>query len=73
MKYYRHTITVEVLSNSDSDFAYDCLSDIDYHVTDGDCSGKVVSEKVDELTADEMAEALKRQGSDPSFLVLEEE
>ena len=72
MKYYRHTITIEVLSNDLSGFEYESLADIDDQITEGACSGRVVVSKVDELTADEMAAALEKQGSDPSLLLEEE-
>ena len=40
--------------------------------TGGGCSGKIATTKIDELSADEMAEALEKQGTDPSFLLEEE-
>lgn len=74
MKYQRHTITIEVLANDLSDFNHPVtLADIHYHITEGHCSGQITVTKVEELTRDEMAEALEKQGSDPTFLTEDED
>lgn len=73
MKYHRHTITIEVLSNDLSDFDFDTLEDIHYQITEGHCSGKVTVTNVEELTREEMAKALEKQGSDPTFLTEDED
>jgi hypothetical protein len=40
---------------------------------DGGCSGMVSIKSTQELTVEECAEALLAQGSDPDFLILEED
>lgn len=63
----RTVITVEVLS--DTDWDWETLGDVAYAITDGDCSGDVQATSVDYLTAEEVAKALIKQGSDPEFLL----
>jgi hypothetical protein len=64
-KYYRTLITVEVLS----DFPYSVLdlSQVDYDIKFGEVSGQI-SEQCEEITRDEMEQALIKQGSDPDFI-----
>ena len=71
-KFYRTRITVEVLSENilSSDMS---LADIDYAITDGDCSGEVTWGDPEELDADQMAAALIAQNSDPGFFSLDED
>jgi len=67
-EYQKTLITVEVLSNG---FYSDPnnLKQIDYDINFGDCSGRIKEIKRESLSRNEMREALKEQGSDPSFLV----
>jgi len=71
-KFYRTTIEVEVLSEdapvSDS---YD-LSAIAHAITDGDWSGDICIKSTDEMTGLEAANALRSQGSDPAFFMLDD-
>ena len=71
MKYYKTVIRVEVLSN----YPYDLgdLGGLHYDTTEGDCSGDFEVISQEELTKEEMSKALEDQGSDPSFLIPEED
>lgn len=64
-------ITVTVLSNGDYEFTN--LASLAYDITDGDCSGACEVTSIQTLSREEMAEALKAQGSDPTFLLGEDE
>lgn len=64
-KYYRTIITVEILS--DYPYSFDTLADVGYDMIEGDVSGQI-SEKCEEITRDEMEQALIAQGSDPDFI-----
>jgi len=69
--YYKTIIQVEVLSNDPYDVGN--LEDLHYDITEGDYSGdfKIISQE--KLTKEEMAKALEAQGSDPEFMMPEEE
>lgn len=71
-KFYRSVIQVEVLSEEPVDF--DDLTEVDYQITEGDCSGfvtdVVTNEEVDGVR---MAKLLEEQGSDPGFFGLDAE
>lgn len=69
--YVRTTIKVVVLSKGD--FEFDDLKDVSYAIAEGDCSGEYEVTDVEYLTAQQMREALISQGSDPDFLVEDEE
>jgi hypothetical protein len=42
-------------------------------ITEGDCSGQYTVTKTEELDAEQMAKALEAQGSDPEFLLWDDE
>lgn len=74
-KFYKSIIQVEVLSE-DHPISQLCGADLDqinWQIKYGDCSGceEIVSET--EISAKEAAEALLKQGSDPSFFNLNED
>lgn len=69
--YKKTRIVVEVLSAGDWD--WDDLADVSMAIESGPCSGQIVDCDVTYLDAGEMAEALKAQGSDPEFLLSEED
>lgn len=69
--FYRTVVEIEVLSEEETDFQ--SLADIDYAITDGHCSGRWNVTSQLEVAPAQMAELLKRQGSDPSFLGLDDE
>ncbi|MEQ9223778.1 MAG: hypothetical protein RJQ08_11775 [Salinisphaeraceae bacterium] len=71
MPYKKTVIQVEVLS--DQDWCFEDLQSTAYDITEGDCSGcvQVVNEAT--LTDAETAKALESQGSDPSFLLGEDD
>jgi hypothetical protein len=66
-KLYKTVYTIEVLS--DEPLGEVSLADIQYEITEGHCSGVFREKSCDELTEYEMARALIRQGSDPTFLL----
>lgn len=70
MSYYKTRIVVTVLS--DGPYNPDTIHDLAYDITEGECSGDYKVESSEELTREEMAEALEAQGSDPAFLLGEE-
>lgn len=61
-KYYRTIIVKEILSEDPYDIA-----------VEEDCSIQIKSQKTEEISGREMAEALTAQGSDPEFFQLDEE
>lgn len=68
-KYFRTTFQIEVLSEKPGARGED-LEAIAYAITEGDCSGVVEQLTSEELSPSEMRNALKKQGSDPSFFDL---
>jgi hypothetical protein len=66
MKYFKTIVKIEVLS-SESPWAGK-LSELDYDIREGDCSGVVLDSEITELTREEVHTALENQGSDPGFL-----
>jgi hypothetical protein len=71
-KFYKTVISIEILSD---ELYPDCvtLEQINYDITEGHCSGRLLTEvHNEELTKEQMAEALIAQGSDPSFLIGED-
>lgn len=64
-KFYRTVVTIEVLS--EKPYEFHCVGDIAYDITDGDCSGKIISESSEEVDAPTMAKLLKEHGSDLDF------
>lgn len=69
-KFYKTIITIEVLSEKPYDQTN--LSEISYDVAEGACSGMVRVTSKEELTGKQVAEALKEQGSDTEFFLLDE-
>lgn len=67
MAYYRTVVQIEILSKDP--YEYTNLRNLEYDVTQGDCSGvtKVISSE--EVDRESMANLLLSQGSDPSFLI----
>lgn len=70
--FWRTVLKVEVLSE-DKPLTDASLAEIEYAITDGDCSGVVRVESVKELSPKQAAKALVAQGSDPEFFLLDEE
>ena len=69
-KFYKTVIQITVLS--EEPFEYENLSQVDYAITDGGCSGdyKTVTAKI--INGKEAAKELLRQGSDTDFFELTE-
>lgn len=70
--YYRAIYQVEYLSDYPPPHTED-LSRIDYDITEGGASGKVTVVSVEHVTREKMAELLVNQGSDPEFLLGEDD
>jgi hypothetical protein len=70
-KFYRTIVTVEVLSE-DSPWDGPDLQDLAGAITHGDCSGQWDVSHTRELTAQQAAQALIEQGSEPGFFQLDE-
>ncbi len=66
---YRRIIVLEVLSDADPSYAG--LEDVAYQISEGDWSGTILSDTTSEIDADLMRQLLVSQGSDPTFLVPE--
>ena len=70
-KFYRTVVRYEILSDEPPLFCD--LSDIDYECKWGGWSGTIIGEKTEEVSAEMMSRLLVAQGSDPEFLLGEEE
>ena len=69
-KFYKTTFTVEVLSEEPiPEMSLDALEDEYNH---GSYSAGSVKRKEKELTVKQVTKELKKQGSDPSFFMIEE-
>lgn len=68
--YHRTLLLVEVLGNSPYAGGVEHLHEA---IHTGDFSGTVLMESTEEVTAEQVAQLLIMQGSDPSFLVPEDE
>ena len=69
-KFYKCTIQVEILC--EEPFEWDDLYGVHLAITDGDCSGKAEQISSEVLTAEQAAQELITQGSDPGFFQLTE-
>ena len=68
-KYYRNLVQIEILSDRQWGEVTD-LEEIAYQIRDGDSSGSVSHPVIDEeVTPERMSELLIAQGSEPSFLI----
>lgn len=70
-KFYKTVIKIEVLS--EDPYEYTDLENLSYDINEGDCSGKVTIESSQELSKEQTKEELVKQGSDPNFLLNEDE
>ena len=73
MKYIQSTITLVVLHTDDTPIDQMSIVEVGDEICSGGSSGAVINYESKELTKNEMADALTAQGSDPSFLIPEEE
>jgi hypothetical protein len=65
--YYRRVLTLEVLSDRRTDEL--SMADLAYEITDGDASGAFLSDTTTEIGPEAMIGLLITQGSDPEFLL----
>jgi hypothetical protein len=72
-KFFKTTFVIDVLSEDSPIDGDVTLSQLDYLINDGDCSGLIHTPVVVELSAQEAAKELIIQGSDPSFFGLDED
>ena len=69
-KFYKTTITVEILSESDpSSLSLDNMLQV---ITFGEDSGMILDEKIQVIDGKETAQRLVVHGSDPEFFQLDE-
>ena len=68
---YRRIIVLEVLSDVDPSSAG--IEDIAYQISEGDWSGAILSDTTTVVDAGTMRQLLINQGSDPTFLVPEDD
>lgn len=71
MKFYRTVFRMEVLSTEPLGSL--SLSDINYEITEGHCSGMFLETREEEVSRDKMRGLLVAQGTDPEFLLEEDE
>jgi hypothetical protein len=71
-KFYKTVYTLEILSEEPLEGFLPSLMQLHYMITDGDCSGKMVSGDSVEIDGATAAKLLIEQGSDPEFFMLDE-
>jgi hypothetical protein len=71
-KFYLTEVIVRVLSE-DRPAEFENLSDLEYLITDGECSGTIAVKSTKKLTGKQAAKELQKQGSDPEFFRLDED
>jgi len=71
-KFYKTIIQVEILSEEALPSGLS-LTDIDFIISEGDCSGQLQTISEEVLDGKQAAQALLKQGSDPDFFMLTEE
>ena len=69
---WKSLITATVLTEGDEPPTFDTLAHVHEAITDGESSGQWTQQDA-EVTEQTMRELLLAQGSDPNFLILEEE
>ena len=69
-KFYKTVVTIEVLS--EYPFTPESIKNIDYVITEGDCSG-TWDYDVKIISPQEAARSLIEQGSEPGFFQLDED
>lgn len=73
-KLYKSVLKVEVLSEEPMGECSISLSDLDYQITEGECSGKIEWESIDaEVVGAEAVKECDEHGTDPSFFQMDEE
>lgn len=70
-KFFKQIIQIEVLSE-DVPLKWGNLQDIQYAISQGDCSGVVNEISTKELNSKQTAKELIKQGSEPAFFQLTE-
>ena len=70
-KFFKQIVHILILSE-DAPLHHSSLSDIDYAITYGPCSGSVEEVERTEIDRKEAVELLKFQGTDPEFFLLDE-
>jgi hypothetical protein len=71
-KYWKTTVITTVLSEGFNPPDYSSLSEVAEDIDNGDASGEVTYDHT-EVSKDTMRELLIAQGSDPEFLIIEDE
>jgi hypothetical protein len=68
-RYWRTVITVVALTEGEEAPDLEDLSTLAYEIDEGSASG-CVSSRSEEVSEERMARLLRKQGSDPSFLIM---
>lgn len=71
-KFYRTVVQIEILSGEPVPDGIG-IDDINYQITEGGWSGTAETVVSEEVTRERMAELLTAQGSDPEFLLGDED
>jgi hypothetical protein len=71
-RYYRTVFVYEVLTEGEP-LTNVGLRELEYHTTEGHASGMFLSEETEEISEEHMRRLLIAQGSDPEFLISDEE
>ena len=69
-KFYKTVFKIEVLSEEPLHGNLN-LSDLDYKITKGNCSGTYNVQSVKELNGKQIAKELEKQGSGPEFFQID--
>ncbi len=64
-KFFRTTITLEILS--EGPFEFDDLHSVNWSITQGDCSGRIVDSTHEEITEPELVALCDKHHTDPEF------
>jgi len=72
-KYFKTIIEIEILSEDEPVGNGLSLGEINDEITQGHCSGQILTKKEEEVSAKDMATLLINQQSDPEFFGLDED
>lgn len=69
-KFFKTTVQVEILSENPLQF--ENLNDLNYLITEGDCSGRFFISKVNEISGKDLVKECSSHQSDPEFFGVDE-
>lgn len=71
-KYFKTIILFEVLSEEEP-VQWNSLADLNYQVTEGHCSGRLMSESSELISEEELRMCCRYHGTDPEFFTIPRE